>query len=294
MNFDEYQLAAQGTDQRGGNDIQDVTVHLLGLAGEAGSVASVYKKRLRDGTAFETWNAQAAEELGDLLWYLATVASKLDLSLQDIATANLEKTRHRWLTTSGDPIDGSFPPHERLPRSGTYEFVPDESPEGTDTVSVYFEGRQLGSTLTDASPRQDGYRFHDVFHLAYASVLGWSPVTRQLMSRKRKSDVVIDESEDGGRAIVVEEAIAALAFAYGAQHKHLDGISRLDQHLLNTILLLTDPFEASVRSAADWERAILRGHEMFRLLLKGNGGRVHFDANLQSLRFEPRNGGEPG
>ena len=42
--------------------------------------------------------------------------------------------------------------------------------------------------------------FHDVFHLAYAAVLGWSPTTRALLKIKRKSRPEIDENEDGARA----------------------------------------------------------------------------------------------
>jgi hypothetical protein len=53
----------------------------------------------------------------------------------------------------------------------------------------------------------------DVFHLAYAAVLGWSPVTRKLLDRKRRSNPQVDLAEDGGRAIVIEEGIAAMAFA---------------------------------------------------------------------------------
>ena len=62
------------------------------------------------------------------------------------------------------------------------------------------DGAPLGNELTDNAYENDGYRYHDVFHLAYAAVLGWSPVIRKLMDRKRKSDPQIDRIEDGGRA----------------------------------------------------------------------------------------------
>ena len=39
----------------------------------------------------------------------------------------------------------------------------------------------------------DGYRFHDVFHLACAAVLCWSPVTRRNLGRKRRTDPLIGE-----------------------------------------------------------------------------------------------------
>jgi len=125
---------------------------------------------------------------------------------------------------------------------------------------------QVGDTLTDASFVADGYRFHDVFHLAHAAVLGWSPVSRSLLGRKRRSDPQIDEAEDGGRAIVIEEGIAALVFAYAASHNYLRDVQRVDNSLLETVRMLVAPLEVSVRSGADWERAILTGYRAWNQL----------------------------
>ena len=55
--------------------------------------------------------------------------------------------------------------------------------------------------------------YHDVFHYAYVAVLGWSPVVRALLQLKRKSNKVVDETQDGARANLIEEGIAALVFA---------------------------------------------------------------------------------
>lgn len=132
----------------------------------------------------------------------------------------------------------------------------------------------------------DGYRFHDVFHLSYAVILGWSPVTRLLLKRKRKSDPTTDENEDGGRAIVTEEGIAALVFGYASQHTMLENITRLDQKLLDTIQMVTGQLEVGVRSQANWESAIIQGFEAFRQLVAHQGGRVHFDADNRELEFE--------
>jgi hypothetical protein len=57
-----------------------------------------------------------------------------------------------------------------------------------------------------------------VFHIYHSVSLGWSPVARSWLKRKRKSDLDVDENEDGRRAIVVEEGIAALAFDYATKH----------------------------------------------------------------------------
>jgi hypothetical protein len=144
----------------------------------------------------------------------------------------------------------------------------------------------MGNPLTDNSHVDDGYRFHDVFHLAYAAVLGWSPVTRKLMGRKRKSNLDIDEAEDGGRAIVGEEGIALMAFAYATSHNYLDSVTRLDFPMLNVIKDITAPYEVGVRTTADWEQAILTGFTAWRALRDNNGGTVILDAASRSLAFQ--------
>jgi len=80
----------------------------LGLAGEAGEVAEHAKKAIRDdgGVVGEERRAAIAKELGDVLWYVAQLASELDLDLDTIAAANLEKLLSRQrrgvLSGSGD------------------------------------------------------------------------------------------------------------------------------------------------------------------------------------------------
>ena len=69
----------------------------LGLCGEAGEVADKIKKVLRDrGGVFD---AQIRDDLrlerGDVLWYVAQLASELNLDLEDIAAANLAKLASR-------------------------------------------------------------------------------------------------------------------------------------------------------------------------------------------------------
>jgi len=80
----------------------------LGLAGEAGEVAEHAKKAIRDdaGAVTEQRRAALAAELGDVLWYTAQLASELDLALEEIAQANLDKLASRQrrgvLSGSGD------------------------------------------------------------------------------------------------------------------------------------------------------------------------------------------------
>ena len=80
----------------------------LGLAGEAGEVAEHAKKAIRGdaGKVSDERRAAMSKELGDVLWYVAQLASELDLSLDDIAKQNLEKLFSRQergvLSGSGD------------------------------------------------------------------------------------------------------------------------------------------------------------------------------------------------
>lgn len=288
MEFNEYQRRAAQTDQRRGDDLRDVVVHLLGLAGEAGSVAAEYKKYLRDGPAHAWWKTRIREELGDVLWYVAAISSHLDLDLDEIATANLSKTGDRWEPGDTAALDTDWPESEQLPRSGTYELRPTTNDHGREVIEVFYNGSRIGDPLTDASVIDDGYRFHDVFHLSYATLLGWSPVTRALLKRKRRSNPSTDENEDGGRAVVIEEGIAALVFGYASQHELLASVTRLDQKLLDTIAMVTGPLEVGVRSAADWERAILAGYELYRQMQAHGGGFIDFDADRGEMAFRAR------
>jgi NTP pyrophosphatase (non-canonical NTP hydrolase) len=80
----------------------------LGLAGEAGEVAEHAKKAIRDdgGSVSDERKGAMAKELGDVLWYVAQIATELGLDLDEIATQNLEKLLSRQrrgvLSGSGD------------------------------------------------------------------------------------------------------------------------------------------------------------------------------------------------
>jgi NTP pyrophosphatase (non-canonical NTP hydrolase) len=70
----------------------------LGLAGEAGEVANKAKKLIRDGATPEELEEKLldiADELGDVLWYIAAMADACGVSLEHIAKANLHKLADR-------------------------------------------------------------------------------------------------------------------------------------------------------------------------------------------------------
>lgn len=70
---------------------------VLGLAGEAGETADKIKKVLRDkdGIISENDKLEIAKELGDVLWYVASIARYLNVSLEEVARLNLEKLEGR-------------------------------------------------------------------------------------------------------------------------------------------------------------------------------------------------------
>lgn len=291
MDFDRYQKEALNTGRdahrTGASDDPSLTVAMLGLAGESGQLLSEYKKHLRDGDAHRLYKERVSEELGDLLWYIARVASAFDLELSEVAAANLSKIRNRWvdLRAARPNFDAGFPEDERLPRRFEAELVETECEGGRKNARISVNGVCFGATLTDNAYDSDGYRFHDVFHFAYAAVLGWSPVTRAFLRRKRKSDPLVDEVEDGGRAAVIEEGIAALAFDYARRHNMLEGVGAIDSQLLRTIEGMAAHLEVRGRTAAEWERAIIQGFRVWRAVLKTGGGRVAVDMERRRIDY---------
>ena len=287
MDFNNYQQEALRTDRvPEKNDIASVIVPMLGLAGETGQLLSEYKKHLRDGEAHQLFKERVSEELGDLLWYISNVATKFDLLLSDIAAANLAKVKDRWASEGGDPLvfDAELPEGERLPRRFEVQLIEIEG-DTRQYVRLLVDGESFGDELTDNAYDPEGYRFHDVFHFAYAAVLGWSPITRGLLRRKRKSRPLVDEVEDGGRAGVIEEGVVALAFDYARRHHFLEGVTALDSQLLRTIKDMTSHLEVRRCTTGEWEQAILQGFNVWRAVLAARGGRIAVDLDARCIAF---------
>lgn len=100
MNFDEYQEKTALTDL--GTSAQDCLspgwlYYVLGLGGETGEGLEKIKKLFRDkhGIIDEEFIELFKKEMGDILWYMARLSSHLHVSLDDIATSNIEKLLSR-------------------------------------------------------------------------------------------------------------------------------------------------------------------------------------------------------
>lgn len=106
MSLANYQLEARATA------IYPLEVKViypaLGLAGEAGEICNKTKKILRDdgGRMTDEKRTQLIDELGDVFWYVANLATDLGVTLEEVARINLAKLNSRkergTLTGSGD------------------------------------------------------------------------------------------------------------------------------------------------------------------------------------------------
>jgi NTP pyrophosphatase (non-canonical NTP hydrolase) len=107
MDLSDYQLRSRATAVYP-NAGSNLTYPALGLCGEAGETAEKVKKAIRDdgGILTDERREALAAELGDVLWYVAQLATEAGLDLDEIASGNLEKLRSRQrravLAGSGD------------------------------------------------------------------------------------------------------------------------------------------------------------------------------------------------
>lgn len=380
--LDRYQELAALTDRNPRSGLDGLTLPLLGLFGEVGSLLSELKKKQRDAGSYLGYEQSVIEELGDVLWYFANIATLAGLplsilvqrlsrrhgdwgevesdpvltflslqpgfecpgpglaetfetglirlagkvgrlfddfevhridenrdflsahlievlraliaaandanvSLADAAIANLNKTWSRWPPQKPSPplLDDEFPPEEQLPRRVVMEITERTVADRTYVIQRC-NGINIGDCLTDNKSEQDDYRFHDVFHLANAAVLGWSPVTRALFRVKRKSDPKTDETEDGARAILIEEGLSTWIFSHAARLNFFETITSLDYHLLKAVKEFVEGYEVETRPLWLWEEAILQGYCVFRKLRKHRKGMVTADLKKRRISFE--------
>jgi len=101
MTFQEYQALAKTTDLSGSTNHDITSPHffnkLLGLVGETGEIAEKFKKIYRDkgGVMDDEAKKEMKKELGDVQWYLSVICSYLDISLEEMASENIEKLMSR-------------------------------------------------------------------------------------------------------------------------------------------------------------------------------------------------------
>jgi NTP pyrophosphatase (non-canonical NTP hydrolase) len=256
---------------------------LLQLAGEAGDIAKRFAQR-----AYQD-NVDALR--GDLIKFirpLGWAARAAEVSLDEAGLRNIDKTEGRWPTKTDFPplFDEGLHFDEQLPRLLRVKIY-ERAVNGKTFVFQKSGGILLGDRLTDNHLPEDDYRFHDVFHLAHATVLGWSPTTRALLKIKRKSQKEVDENEDGARAILIEEGLTTWIFETAKLHHFFANTPQLGLDLLKSIKRFVHGYESERLPMWLWERAILQGYAVFRRLQKERRGIVVADMSRREIRFEP-------
>jgi hypothetical protein len=247
---------------------------LLALGAAAGRTLEAVQRTLPDSlrTALQdTWQS------------LRAIAAAAHIDLAEASRRNRAKTASRWpLAEERKPhplFDSSSPEEEQFPRLFTVDFLERGTPERPQ-VLLRYKDINIGDRITDNITDPDAYRYHDIFHFAYAVYLGWSPVLRSLLRCKRKSDRSADENQDGARAVIIEEAISAIVFSRAKRVGYFAGIEQVDYDLLKSVQEFTRGYEVEKVPVWQWEQAILEGFRAFRQLKDLKGGRVtlHLDA----------------
>lgn len=255
---------------------------LLRLAGEAGDLAKRFSEGVYHG------NADALRgDLVKLIRPLLNAAVSAEVGLEEAATVNMQKTTDRWPITCNYPalLDERFHEDEKLPRK-LRVLIYEREVNGTKFVFQKVGTILVGDRLTDNHLPPDDYRFHDVFHLAHAAILGWSPTTRALLRTKRKSKKEIDENEDGARANLIEEGLTTWIFEIAKRHNFFANTPKLGFDLLKCVKQFVRGYEAEKIPMWLWESAILQGYAAFRILRTKRCGAIMLDTHQRKIWIE--------
>lgn len=204
---------------------------LLELAGEAGDLAKRFS-----GAAYSNNIDALRGDLVKLLRPLGRAARAADVSLSEAGRRNIAKIDDFWAEDQEPPalFDEDYHIDEQLPRYLRVSIY-ERRVGSRDYVFQKANGLLVGDRLTDNHIPEDDYRFHDVFHLAHAAVLGWSPVIRALLKVKRKSKAEVDENEDGARAVLIEEGLTTWIFETAKRHNFFANTPQLGLDLLKSV-----------------------------------------------------------
>ena len=209
-----------------------------------------------------------------------------ELAFSEVARSNLRKARGAFLEPQADDLldldfDSKFGIEEQLPR----EFRIRVNQRGSGKSYLQWNGVFIGDPLTDNIADRDGYRFHDVFHFANAAILHWSPVMRVLIRHKRKSNPKFDEEQDSGRAIVVEEGVAAWIFSRAKELNFFENQEKVSLGILKTIGEFVSGYEVEKCPLKLWEKAILEGYAVFRQLKANQGGWIIGNREQRTIKY---------
>ena len=175
--------------------------------------------------------------------------------------------------------------NENLPDTILVRFQEIKDEVGYPKVRVTLNGELKGDVIDDNSFQNDGYRYHDVFHYTFATLLDWSPCARAMLKKKRKSNAAIDRIEDGARSTTTEEAISLMIFEEAKLNNFYSEKSSVCPVFISIIKQITSNYEVKDKTPEQWENAILTGYKMFRELLKNKGGEIFFDRKNKIINY---------
>jgi hypothetical protein len=266
----------------GPGDQEAFEATLMRLAGEAGKlVADFSAGRINRNSDL------LSAHMSSIFRALINAANEAHVSLGEAAHRNLRKTSDRWPEKRIHPalFDADHDAAEQIPRRIKMQIF-ERKVKNRTYVFLRCNGINIGDRLTDNKLETDDYRFHDVFHVSYAAILGWSPVMRALFRVKRKSRPELDEAEDGARAILIEEGISTWVFNHATRLNYFENLESLDYGLLKAVRELVSGYEAERCPLWLWEEAILRGYQVFRQFRKYRSGTVIADLTKRTITFE--------
>ncbi len=232
----------------------------------------------------------AAERARLLLCFAQAYSKALEaarVTFAEVVHKNIAKTRGRFVApdfASLPTFDARFSEEQQLPQH--FEITIDQRGKSPRSY-LRMNGVFIGDPLTDNILDPDGYRFHDVFHFAHAAILHWSPTFRALIKHKRKDDPVVDEAQDSGRAIVVEEGLTAWIFSRAKKLNFFVGQGGVSFDLLKTVQQFISGYEVEACPLSLWEIAILRGYDVFRQVKEHNGGVIVGDRSSRTIEYTP-------
>lgn len=291
--LNEYVRRAAATDIIDDEE-EAIKIGLLGIAGEAGSLVSEAKKCFRDNGNSLELREYIIEELGDLLWYIAFVARRLEIDLNKVVENNLSKVDQLWSATLPDLPDYDNHDYEpqKFPRKMIIRFEEDRSgvlpimrmiPQGELAQRINNSQAicQIGNDLDDNTLLNDGYRYHDIIHLGHATVLGWSPVLRALIGAKRRCINDYDRVQDGARAVAIEESLVAFIFNYLEPYDF--ATKKLSWCIYKHILRTVKGLEVENQPISAWRHAYTQAFDIFTRLRDQGGGIVECDLDERRL-----------
>lgn len=288
VEFAQYQELAFRTKE---ND--DLSEYLMRLIGEVGSLIYYHNKfTKKKEIPKEEYLSKCKELIGNIFWYLATISKMLNINFEKLPERNLQKVKEMWSEqyAVSSLLDDNYDDDEQFPRKFTIHFssknlTNSEKLNQGAYVKISINDIFIGDRLTDNAYDDDGYRFHDILHFGHVAVLGWSPVVRALLKRKRKSSPKIDEVEDGLRAQIIEELVAALNYNYAKKYNFLKKHKRVDNNHIKYIQSLIAQLEVKQSTHFQWQKCILDSFKVFNQLREHNGGYVNIDLIKREITF---------